>query len=405
MTIRESVPELAEGVEFSQLNKNNYLLSNPSHRHYVKINQDTYNLLLLINGKSTISEICTNFSQRYRKDISAKILTELLQNNLSQYGVLKGFNESIKQYQKPTYLKLSIEVVDEKTLSKVVKFFYFLFSKWTAIGFIVISLSLIGSFLYLNFSLYQSFNLPDSILYMILLMSVSLVFHEIGHAASTSYFGVMHGGIGIGFYLLSPVFYADVTDVWRLPKAQRVIVNIAGVYFELIFCALVLLVGLIIRNNSITIVSITIFIHTLFNLNPFLRSDGYWILSDLIGVPNLMNHSQKRIKEALALLKGRRINWKRTDLFFFFYGVINYMSIGGFLYYVLWVNPNSILLLPDRLIKIISDMINGQYAVSFETYFELLVSLSFFMLVFKVIKPVVLKLVKRILLLKSRVSY
>lgn len=173
-------------------------------------------------------------------------------------------NKNLKCFKS---LKLSFEVVDEKTLSKLVKFFYFLFSKWIAIGFILISLSLISTLLYLNFTLYQSLNLPSSILYTILVMTASLVFHEIGHATSTSYFGAKHGGLGIGFYLFSPVFYADVTDVWRLPKAQRVIVNLAGVYFELIFCALVLLTGLIIHNSSIIIVSITIFAHTLFNLN------------------------------------------------------------------------------------------------------------------------------------------
>jgi putative peptide zinc metalloprotease protein len=396
MNTSESIPKLADGIEFSQLNKDSYLLSNSLHKHYVKINLDTYNLLLLVDGKTSISGICTIFNQMYQKDISTKLLKELLQNNLAQYGVLKGFDESIKPYIKPSYLKLSVNIVSDKTLSKVIKFFHFLFFKGVAIVLIPVSLFLIASFFYLNFNLYQSFNLLGSILYMILLMTASLVFHEIGHATATSYFGAKYGGIGIGFYLLSPVFYADVTDVWRLPKGQRIIVNLAGVYFELLFCAFVLLIGVAIHNNSIVIVSITIFTHTLFNLNPFLRSDGYWILSDLVGVPNLAYHSVKRINEALTILKGSRINWKRSDWFFFFYGMINYISIGIFLYYVLWVNPNSMLLLPERLTKMVTDMINGQYIVSFETYFELLISLTFFILVFRVVKPVLLKLLKRI---------
>jgi putative peptide zinc metalloprotease protein len=405
MIANESIPELAEGVAFSQLTKNSYLLSNSLHKHYVRINQDTYNLLSLIDGKTTLSEICTAFNQKYQKDISAKTVTELLQSKLAGYGVLKGFEGSIKPYQKPSYLKLSVKVIDEKAIAKIVRFFYFLFFKWVAVLITVASLCLIGSLLYLNFNLYQSFNLADSLLYMVLLMTASLMFHEIGHATSTSYFGAKYGGIGIGFYLLSPVFYADVTDVWRLPKTQRIIVNLAGVYFEMIFCTAILLVGVITHNNSIIIVSITIFIHTLFNLNPFLRSDGYWILSDLIGMPNLLNHSLKRIKDAVALFKGVPINWSKADWFLFLYGMINYICMGVFLYYVLLVNPDTILLFPARVTGIVTDMTHGKYTVSFETYLQLLISLTFFILAFRVIKPLVTKIFRRIFLLwKSRLS-
>lgn len=396
MIRNDSVPALADEIEFSKLNTNSYLVSNSLHRHYVKINADTYNLLLLIDGNKTASEICTTFNQHYQKDISVEILIELLQNKLAQYGVLKGFDESIKAYQKPAYLKLSVMVFNEKTLANVIKFFYFLFYKWVAIPLVVVSLVVIGSFLYLNFNLYQSFNLRDSILYLILLMTASLAWHEIGHATSTRYFGAKHGGIGIGFYLLSPVFYADVTDVWRLQKAQRIVVNLAGVYFEMIFCTIVLLLGLFVQSNSIIIVSITIFIRTLFNLNPFLRSDGYWILSDLIGMPNLMLHSFHKVKEALTWPKTNQKKWKVVDVFLFVYGMINYLCITAFLYYVLLLNPNSIVSFPGRVFTIITSMINGNYTISFEDYFELLIPVTFFFLAFQFLKPIAVKMMRRL---------
>src|SRR5258708_37446 len=111
MIINESVPDLVDEIEFRQLSENIYILSNSKHRHYVRINLDTYNLLLLIDGKKTVSEICTSFNQKYQKEVSAKMLIELLQNTLAQYGVLKGFDDSIKPYQKPSYLNLSVKVV------------------------------------------------------------------------------------------------------------------------------------------------------------------------------------------------------------------------------------------------------------------------------------------------------
>lgn len=396
MIVNESVLALADEVEFNQLNTNVYLVSNSLHKHYVKINVDTYNLLLLIDGKKTASEICATFNQQYQKDISVKILTELVQNKLALYGVLKGFDESIKAYQKPAYLKLSVMVFNEKTLANVIKFFYFLFHKWVAIPLVAVSVVLIGSFLYLNINLYQSFNLRDSILYLILLMTASLALHEIGHATSTRYFGARHGGIGVGFYLLSPVFYADVTDVWRLRMTQRIVVNLAGVYFETIFCTVVLLIGFFAQSNSIIIVSITIFIRTLFNLNPFLRSDGYWILSDLTGMPNLMHHAFRKVRDVFTWSKPTSTKWKSVDAFLFIYGMINYLCIGAFLYYVLVMNPNSIALFPDRMVKIFTNMINGNYTISFEDYFELIIPVTFFFLAFQFLKPISVKVMKRL---------
>ena len=52
-----------------------------------------------------------------------------------------------------------------------------------------------------------------------------------------------------GFYLFTPVYYADVTDIWRLPSGQRIIVNLAGVYFEFLFCSFLCLLSLLLRNT------------------------------------------------------------------------------------------------------------------------------------------------------------
>ena len=85
--------------------------------------------------------------------------------------------------------------------------------------------------LFNNIDLYRNFDLSKSIKYFFVIKFFSTTLHEIGHATATSFFGASHGGIGGGFYLFSPVYFADVTDIWRLKKWQRIVVNVAGVYF------------------------------------------------------------------------------------------------------------------------------------------------------------------------------
>ena len=338
------IPELSDEIEFNPLNNNEYILSNSKHKHYLKINGDTYNLLLLIDGKRGVFEICDLYNNKFDKKITHKIISDLLFIKLLRFGIIKGFEKYLKGYEKPSYLKLSFIIINERVLSKIVAVFYFLFNRRLAVFLIVSSMVITITLFLQNLNLFQAFNLQESLVYFMIIMSISLIFHEIGHATSTNYFGANHGGIGFGFYLLSPVYYADVTDIWRLKKRERIIVNLSGIYFELIFCSIISMIGYLTGNYILLVVSIAVFIHTLYNLNPFLRSDGYWILSDLIETPNLAFHAIDKLKDVVRLFQGKDVKWTRIDLLLFFYGITNTFFICFFLYYIIIKNPNSIIL-------------------------------------------------------------
>jgi len=297
---QNKTPTLSQNIEFNKLKEGEYILSNQKHRHYLKINEETYNLLNLITGNRNLFEIQKLFSDSYGKQIELEQIENLLYKKLSKYGILKGNEENIKPYQKPAYLKLSFIILNEQLVSKVVKYFGFLFKPKVAL-FIIISCVLATSILgFLNFDVYKSFNLQESLVYFFIIMAVSVTFHEVGHASSAHFFGAKHGGIGGGFYLFTPVYYADVTDIWRLSKWQRIVVNLSGMYFELIFCTLVSLIGYFTNNFVLTVLAIIVCANTLFNLNPLLRSDGYWVLSDLTNKPNLLYHSFDKVKDKQA---------------------------------------------------------------------------------------------------------
>jgi putative peptide zinc metalloprotease protein len=122
---------------------------------------------------------------------------------------------------------------------------------------------------------------------------VSVLFHEIGHCAACSRYGARVGPIGCGLYLIWPVFYADVSDAWALTRAQRCIVDAAGIYFHMILAALCIIIALPTQNAVIDIVIKSILLSTVVNLNPFFRFDGYWLVTDVTGIPNLRRAVQQ----------------------------------------------------------------------------------------------------------------
>ncbi len=134
--------------------------------------------------------------------------------------------------------------------------------------------------------------------------------HEFGHLLACSHYKVRSSEMGLLILCLMPCFYCDTTDAWRLPSRwQRIVVSAAGIYIELLMATLASFVWLTTSNDVLSLLSMNIMFvcsfSTIFiNGNPFLRYDGYYILSDLWGVPNL--HEQSRL--ALRRLLGRLLH-------------------------------------------------------------------------------------------------
>ncbi|WP_354645336.1 hypothetical protein [Kitasatospora camelliae] len=152
-------------------------------------------------------------------------------------------------------------------------------------------------------ALQQVINQPLLMLLVFALMVLSLGFHECGHAAGCRYGGARPGAIGAGLYLFMPAFYTNVNDAYRLGRAGRLRTDLGGVYFNAIF-ALAAAVGYRMTGFA-PLALVVVLSHTeiLQQLMPLVRLDGYLILGDLVGVPNLA----AMIRPILAhLLPGRR---------------------------------------------------------------------------------------------------
>lgn len=131
-----------------------------------------------------------------------------------------------------------------------------------------------------------------------------ILLHELGHATAAFRFGIEPQEIGFGLYFIFPIFYTNVTGIWGLPVRERIVVNLAGIYFQLIANLPLLLLFYMGSCNPICFVLITAnTIALLSALNPFLRYDGYWLFSDIFNIPNL--HA-KSWGIYTSLLKGKR---------------------------------------------------------------------------------------------------
>ena len=132
---------------------------------------------------------------------------------------------------------------------------------------------------------------------------VATAFHEVGHASACRYSGARPSAMGVGIYLIWPAFYCDVTDAYRLNRRGRLRTDLGGVYFNGIF-ALMAGVGYFASGNeALLLIAVVQHSIALQQLLPLLRFDGYYVLSDLTGVPDILS----RIKPIFrSLLPGRR---------------------------------------------------------------------------------------------------
>ncbi|MDR3339535.1 MAG: hypothetical protein LBT25_05475 [Candidatus Symbiothrix sp.] len=388
------VPVLSDSIQFNPLTNNEFILCNTQDKHYLKINREVYRILSLMDGEKSIGEIAQLYESTYGKSVPGKFIHALLTDTLAGYGMLKGYDEKIKPFTKPAYLKLSFIIFNKNLLSKIVDYFSPLFKKNVFICLITAILLFTVAILIKDIDLYKHFDVRASFLLFFLLQFISVTFHEIGHASAAKYFGAEHGGIGGGFYLFRPVYFADVTDIWKLKRGQRIVVNLAGIYFELIFCFILLVISFLFNSYTLIMTSLFIMTSTLFNLNPFIRGDGYWVLSDLTNKPNLSSNARKKVINLFkSVFSQQKISCQYTDIYMILYGLVQFSFISMFLYYTLVKNPASIIYFPINLYDFVKNIIAGE-SFSLYGFRRLIIPLVFYYLVFNFIRSLVKKYMK-----------
>ncbi len=152
---------------------------------------------------------------------------------------------------------------------------------------------------------HEAFARPGLLLVVLGVTILSGGFHEFGHAAAARRGGADPGVMGAGLYLVWPAFYTDVTDSYRLNRAGRLRTDLGGLYFNAIVVVATMGVWWASGYDAVLLVVATQILQMLRQLLPLVRFDGYHVLADLTGVPDLF----QRIGPTLRAL----VPWRETE--------------------------------------------------------------------------------------------
>ncbi|WP_417734234.1 efflux RND transporter periplasmic adaptor subunit [Rosistilla oblonga] len=235
------------------------------------------------------------------EDADPQLIAEAAEQQLLQ-GVPQSRRGGSRSGINPFYLRLP-GIDPERILSWLVPRTRWLFSK-PAIAFWMAVIGLASAVVLTQvrqFSQalpsFHAFFGPQNWLPLAITIIVTKVVHELAHGVVCRQFGARCPEIGVLLLCGTPCMYCDVTDSWSLPNRwQRAAVMLAGVYVEAILAAVATLIWWSSRVGPVHFGCMNLMFvcgvsTLLFNLNPLMRFDGYYVLSDLVNVPNLRSQA------------------------------------------------------------------------------------------------------------------
>ena len=132
--------------------------------------------------------------------------------------------------------------------------------------------------------------------YTFVALAPVIAIHEISHGLALVHYGGEPGAMGTGLFYFGPMFYTETTDAWTLAKKQRMMVYVAGIMSTLLIGSAIVFTLLFVKFPQpaeliVTMVAFYCFDMSLFNFAPPFETDGYYILSDALNMPNLRHES------------------------------------------------------------------------------------------------------------------
>jgi putative peptide zinc metalloprotease protein len=155
----------------------------------------------------------------------------------------------------------------------------------------------------------------ESLLLAWLVMLAVITLHEFAHGLTCKHFGGQVHELGFLLIYFQPAFFCNVSDAWLFPeKSKRLWVTFAGAYFETFLSAISTVVWRLTdfdttANHLALVVTATSAIRSLFNMNPLIKLDGYYLLSDWLAIPNLRQKAFQYLKARGKSLFGASSEW------------------------------------------------------------------------------------------------
>src|SRR5215207_678354 len=312
------VPVLADGVELiSQSQGSGYrtppALVRRADGQVVQLTQLLHLMVSAIDGQRTTGEIAAKVSTAYGKTVSEDNIETLMQTQLLPLGLLRradGSQPETKKADPLLGLRFRYVVSKPEHTRRITAPFAVLFHPVVVLpmlaAFAAVCWWVLGT-KGLASGAHQAFYQPGLLLAVFALTILSAGVHEFGHAAAARRGGVTPGAMGAGLYLVWPAFYTDVTDSYRLGRGGRVRTDLGGLYFNAIVAVGIAGLWSVTGYDSLLLVVATQILQMLRQLTPLVRFDGYHVLADVTGVPDLFHRIRPTL---LGLLPWR---WRHPE--------------------------------------------------------------------------------------------
>ena len=277
----------------------------------IQLTRLLYLVLEAIDGQRGPEEIAGHASNSFGRLVSAENVRTLISSQLLPLGLLRladGSEPAVKKSNPLLGMRFRYSVTDPDRTRKLTAPFATLFNPVIVVAVTVAFLATCWWVLMvkgLASATHEAFANPGLVLLILVVTVLSAGFHEFGHAAAARRGGATPGAMGTGLYLMWPAFYTDVTDSYRLGRAGRLRTDLGGLYFNAIVAVAIMGIWWATGFDALLLVVVTQILQMVRQLMPLVRFDGYHILADATGVPDLF----QRIKPTLLAL----VPWRRTD--------------------------------------------------------------------------------------------
>ena len=310
-------------IEFK--GEGSYVVKDPVALKYHRLRPEQYYLLRRLDDERTLEQLRDDLRREFptltlRLTDVQNLVTDLHKKNLARGsrvnqadGLLNTHREERRKKFWQTLrnlLYVRLPGFDpEAILSFLYPFVRWCFRPW-AVAFFVVFVVSSWTLLTVKFGEFsrelptfdQFFAWPN-LLYVWLLIGGAKVLHELGHGMFCKHFGGECHEIGVMLLVFSPCMYCDVSDSWLLKsKWQRMMIGAAGMWVEVVLSGAAIYTWALADTDFVRALAVNLFFVTsvttvIFNANPLLRFDGYYILSDFLEIPNLRQKADRLLSD------------------------------------------------------------------------------------------------------------
>jgi len=354
-----------------------WVVKEPVGLNYFRFHEEEFAILNMLDGETSLQQIRETFQADFAPQrISSQDLQQFV-GMLHRSGlVISHAGGQGRQLRRRGDQKRKRELLGkvanvfairfrgidpERILNRLLPFFGWLFTTWclclvALVGLAAITLVLVN---YQEFKgklpTFQQFFAADNWLWLGITMASVKILHEFGHGLSCKKFGGECHEMGFMMLVFTPCLYCNVSDSWMLPnKWQRVFIGAAGMYVELILASIATFLWWFSEDGMFRFLCLSVMFicsvsTVVFNGNPLLRFDGYYITMDTLEIPNLRQKSSEILKRwfqknCLGLeLQDNPFLPQRNQLLFGIY------TIASFVYR--WVVAFGIIMFLNQVLK------------------------------------------------------